>query len=191
MSKKKSTDGTVADTTVETPTETVLTIQGIVFRTPLAYAVGHVVNDVEAHTLNQTRGENLRNNFAKSVKTAVEAAAAAHTAGTRESAALTPDELSALDTAFQTYASTYIFQGTRRASAPVDPVGREAHKIAKSVLDQLLAKKNIDKKTLAEGKYEELLLEIQAKRPDIREEAQRRVDMAKAAASSDLDDLLS
>jgi hypothetical protein len=44
-----------------------ITIQGLTFRVPIRYAVGHPLNEGEAGALNQTFHENLRNNFAKKV----------------------------------------------------------------------------------------------------------------------------
>lgn len=52
-----------------------LTIQGVSFEDVYSpsYQAGHQCNEVEAEVLNQTERENLRNNFAKKVKAAVEA----------------------------------------------------------------------------------------------------------------------
>jgi hypothetical protein len=50
-----------------------ITIQGQVFRVPIRYAAGHILNDGEASALNQTLHENLRNNFAKKVNEGQEA----------------------------------------------------------------------------------------------------------------------
>ena len=55
-----------------------ITIQGESFSVDMPYSEGHVCTSTQAGALNQTRAENLRNNFASSVK---KAAAAADEAG--------------------------------------------------------------------------------------------------------------
>ncbi len=157
-------------------TEQEITIQDIVFRIPSPYHDGYTINAAEAAALNQTYAENLRNNFAKSVKQAKEAGAEVDVA-----------ELQAQLTA---YAETYEFQGRRRSVAtPVDPVGKEAHKIAKSMVTEALQKKGIKIKDLPEGKLESLIEDLLAKNPAIREEAERRVEATKAATVDLFDSL--
>ena len=56
-----------------TPTKEI-TIKGLTFVVPAPFAEGHVLKANEADVLNQTLGENLRNNFAGTVAKAVEAA---------------------------------------------------------------------------------------------------------------------
>ena len=43
-------------------------VEGLIFNAPAPYRQGHILNENEANTLNQTFAENLRNNFAKKVK---------------------------------------------------------------------------------------------------------------------------
>lgn len=155
------------------------TIQGQIFSLAPRYAAGHVVSLVEANTLNQVLIENLRNNFASSIKTAKDAA---EKAGTEV-------DVEALRTKFAEYASAYVFQGVRRA-APVDPIGKEEHKLAKEAVLALLRKKGHDPKTVSTDKMDELVAAIKERRPEIREEAERRVAARQSAAESDIGDLL-
>lgn len=153
-----------------------LTIQGFTFTIPAPYAAGEVtLSEAEAATLNQTYAENIRNNFAKKVKAANEAGAA------------DPTELQA---ALDEYAASYTFNGPRRSIAvPVDPVLREATKIARSMITEALQRKAIKIKDLPEGKLDILISNLLEKNSDIHAEARRRVEATKDATSSILDDL--
>jgi hypothetical protein len=127
----------------------------------------------EASVLNQVLGENLRNNFAAQVK---KAKADGNTDG--------------LAAAFDAYAAGYEFHGRRPSRAPVDPVAKEAHKIAKSLVLEALRKRNIDTKTLPEGKLDELIGGVLASKPEITAEAQRRIEATKSVAADALDGLV-
>ena len=143
---------------------------------PMPYFEGYQINVAEAAALNQTYAENLRNNFAKSVKQAKEAGAEV--------------DHEALQAQLTEYANTYEFQGKRRSVAvPVDPVGREAHKIAKGIISESLQKKGIKLKDLPDGKMESLIEQLIEKNPAIREEAVRRVEAMKDATSGMLEQL--
>lgn len=159
-----------------------VTIQGIEFTAPAPYSEGHVLTVAEAATLNQTLGENLRNNFAKRVKDAKDKAAGG---------ALPDDVIASLKGEFESYSNEYEFAGKRSPRVTADPVTREARKIAKSLVVEALKARNMDIKTLADGKMDELISTLLEKKPDIRAEAQRRIDAAKAVAANALgDDML-
>lgn len=104
-----------------------ITIQGHQFEVPdhvvNSIAVGYTLQEEgEAHALRQTKLENLRNNFAGKVKTALN--------GAEE---LSSDQLSDLQTEFNTYAEGYKF-GIRQAGTGTvrrDPVEREMLRLAK------------------------------------------------------------
>lgn len=154
-----------------------ITIQGISFTIPAPYYEGYVVTAAEAAALNQTYAENLRNNFAKSVKAAAEADAQV--------------DVETLQAQLTEYASTYEFQGRRRSVAtPVDPVAREAYKIAKQAVVEALQKRSIKVKDLPEGKLDALIAGLIEKNPDITEEARRRVAVTTEATSDLFDSIL-
>lgn len=109
----------------------VLTIQGVEFNAPVPYAAGHVLTENEARHLNQTYHENVRNNFAKTVKASLEGAEGS-----------TPrDQLQAK---FDEYASTYSLDQVRSvgtgASRTLDPIEKEALSIAKDMVKAVLEK---------------------------------------------------
>jgi hypothetical protein len=158
-----------------------LIISGHTFSVPVPYAEGHTINAAEAHTLNQTRVENVRNNlngrFAKAVK--------------EHGAAIPAEHLDTLLTEGQAYAHEYTFNGTSRLGprANLNPVESAAHKIAKELIAAHLRQKKIAIKDLPEGKLEELVKSLLERRPDITEEAQRRVDAAKSLGTQLLEGL--
>lgn len=161
-----------------------ITVQGIEFTAPAPYKPGHVLTEAEAATLNQTYGENLRNNFAKRVKEAKDK----YTDGT-----VPEDILANLRAEFETYSDGYEFAGKRSPRVTADPVAREARKIAKSLVLEMLKVKNMDAKTLPDGKMDEFVSKLLELKPDIRQQAQKRIDDAKALVATTLasgDDIL-
>jgi hypothetical protein len=161
----------------DAPAHQEITIQGITFVIPAPYHTGYVVTAAEAAALNQTYAENLRNNFAKSVKAAAEAGADV--------------DVESLQAQLTEYASTYEFQGRRRSVAtPIDPVARESYKIAKAAVVEALQKRSIKVKDLPEGKLDALIAGLIEKNPEITEEARRRVAVTTEATSDLFDSIL-
>lgn len=170
--------------TIETDSEAMqtITIQGYDFEAPAPYAEGHVLSIAEAATLNQTLGENLRNNFAKRVKTEKDKA---------EGGTISGDVLKTLYDEFASYAEEYEFAGKRRSgSTKIDALTREARRIAKGIVMEALRKKDMDPKSLEEGKLDQLISLTIEKRPGILVEAQRRIDAAKSVANEAIGDEL-
>lgn len=139
------------------------------------FAAGHTITDAEASALNQLVRENLRNTFRPVVAKATAKAK-------EEGRSLSPEEIETLATAFSERERSYSFASARGPRTPTDPVGREAHKIAKGIVLGALARQKVDVKTLPEGKLEELITGAIAKYPKITEEARNRVEAAKAFA---------
>jgi hypothetical protein len=125
---------TVAETNTAPAAETGvknLMIAGVNFTAPYKYIVGHVLSDAEARTLNQTRFENLRNNFAGKVKASVDGV----------EGALTADQLVAAFAEFEA-AYTFSMPGVGvGASRTLDPIEREAQSLARDLVKQALAAK--------------------------------------------------
>lgn len=162
-----------------------IVIQGLTFPVNPSYAEGHVLTAVEAAALNQLRGENLRNNFAKTVKDAKEAAEKAGT----------PLDTDALQAKFAEYERSYMFAGKRSGTrAPADPVGAELFKIAKqTVLTALKNRKEgpVDPKSLAEGVLDKLIAgAIEKRGAEWRAEAEARVAARNKIASESMEGLL-
>lgn len=99
-----------------------VTISGHTFEVSQPYAEGHTCTALEAKALNQTRAENIANNFRKRVKDA-------------------GDDAKALDEirkAFAEYEATYEFAVRVAGGSTKDPVEVEALKIARKKLAQLI-----------------------------------------------------
>lgn len=164
-----------------TPSQTqTITIQDINFEAPQPYAAGHTLSEVEAGVLNQALAENLRNNFAKKVKDA--------RAGLASTDSLSAEKLATLKAEFDSYAGSYVFKAKGAPRQPLDPIQREAEKIATGLLNAALNKKGSKRADLPEGRWELLLAEVAAK-PTVRAEAERRVAAAKSVAADALVDL--
>lgn len=103
-------------------------IQGLKFTATTPYEAGHQLTEVEAKVLNQTRLENLRNNFASTVKAANEGGEGAPTA----------DDLPRL---FAEYDGKYTFAmpSTGGGARKLDPVEREARALAIEIIRDNLA----------------------------------------------------
>lgn len=139
-----------------------IVIQGYDFTISAPYTEGHVLTANEAAALNQLRAENVRNNSASRIKAAIKAAEEAGVEFSLDTSMVGEgDEAVTLRQSIEDYAENYEF-GARRTSTrePVDPVQREALRIAKEVAATQLASKGIKQKDLAEGVYDELLGKI-------------------------------
>lgn len=147
-------------------TQTV-TIQGSQFTIPAPFMAGHVVNDNQAAALNQLFAENIRNNFASKMKSA------------KEKGEPIPGQ-----TELDRYAASYEFGVRATPAAKLSPVEREARAIAAAEVDRLLKAQSIAKKSLPEGKYDELIDRLLAKYPAIMEQAEKIV----AARTSVIED---
>lgn len=153
-----------------------ITIAGQTFSIPRPYTEGHVLLLNEAAALNQVFGENLRNNFASTVKNAVEA-------GTFDAAAL--------QVALDEYAHSYEF-GVRKAReggsvrAPKDPVEAEAMSIAKDKVRAAIKAKGGNPKDYSAAEIQTLAVQVLEKYPQIREVAARNVASAAEIAEIEL-----
>lgn len=187
MSEGNGATAPTTDVTVNIPK------YGIKFSIPARYTEGHPCTAAEAKTLNQTLAENLRNNFVSNVKERVEknqaAAVAAGNTAMGDDSALSDTDKAELTSAFDEYATEYTFSESRRPRIAVDPIEREATKIAKAKVLEALRAQNIEAKSLPEGKMEQFVASVLAKYPSITEEAKRRVDAAKGLGANILADL--
>lgn len=156
--------------------------KGIIFELAPRYTAGDTINLPEANTLNQTLVENLRNNFTPRIQAKLDEIEKAEGA-VRE---LSEAEKEALRAVFQTYESEYTFQGKRGSRTPVDPVRREAVKMARETITSALRAKDIAPKDLKEGQMDELIEKYLAAHPEVLAEARLRVDKAKEAATDAL-----
>lgn len=161
-------------------------IAGEAFEITVPYVAGHTLTEGEAYHLNQLRCENIRNNTAKAIKEAKESG-----------------DQTKLDEARAAVAkknAEYEFRvgGSSGDTAPkLDPIEREARKIAKSILVSKLAEKGLKIGTAPEGttkedwaaKMESNLAKIAAT-PEVLKAAEKAVKQAakvRDEAAVDLD----
>jgi len=166
-----------------------LTIQGHEFDFGAArYAEGHQVNANEANALNQVRLENIRNNTASKIKAAATVQGVEPNAVNLDTTMVTVGEDSvSLRAAIQAYADSYKFSARAVSRAePIDPVDREAERIAKEAIRSALAAKKVKVKDLPEGKFDEAV-EAYAAREEVRKEAKRRVTQRANIGAGELD----
>lgn len=114
-------------------------IHGHTFQVSAPYAAGHVINEAEAKVLNQTRSEGIGNNLREKIKELLEAA---NIAGAEELVAQYDKD----------YTFTLGGTGERRV---VDPIEKEALKIAKEQVKLKLAKQGRKLTDVPEGMTEE------------------------------------
>lgn len=169
-------------------TEKTIQIQGLPFVVEQPYAEGHVLTAPEAGALNQTYAENLRNNFAGRIKTKLDAKEKAmKEAGEEGAAVFSQEEIEELQVEFAKFADEYEFAGKRSTRAPVDPVAREAFKIAKGIVTAHCKKKDLDPKTIAN--FDQLVEQVAAK-AEIQDAARRRVAELQSVGSDLIDGLI-
>jgi hypothetical protein len=100
-----------------------ISISGEAFTVSAPYAAGHVLTEAEAKVLNQTRAENIGNNFRSAVKKALE-----------------EGKLDDVRAQIADYDNRYEFSMTVTRQ-PIDPIEAEAIKIAKEVVKARIAEK--------------------------------------------------
>lgn len=142
----------------------ILTIDGKQFTIRQPYEAGHVLNEAEAKTLNQTRAENVGNNMRKKVKEG------------------------ASDADVQQYDTDYEFSVRAAGRKALDPVEKEALKIAKDAVKNDYIKKGIDVKSVSEEEFD-AKVERAMSMEKVQELAKKRVAEAKKRAAKEAEAL--
>ena len=131
-----------------------ITVAKVVLSAIAPYAEGHTLSASEANVLNQTLAENLRNNFAAYVKKATE-----------EAGSVDALDLNKLQDDFDEYQTEYDF-GVRRGGggsrASVDPIEREATKLAVAAVKRHLKAKNIKLDDISDEQFDEYVAKVAA-----------------------------
>lgn len=108
-----------------------ITVQKRTFTAPSPYKVGHVLNEIEAVVMNQTYGENLRNNFSARMKKAAS-----------KGITLTQDD-------FWKYAEKYAFGVRQPRQNDRNPVDVQERKLAVAAVRKAIKDKGINVKDVA------------------------------------------
>lgn len=167
-----------------------ITIQGLQFDVAQPYNEGHALTAGEASQLNQVRAENIRNNFASTVKAAVEAYRKAN--NLPEDAEVPTSSLDADDLAekLSKYDDEYVMGvrgGPSGPRTPIDPVQREAYKLAMEKIKVALKKKGIKIDSVSKEQMGNFIQGTLSKYPEILEMAKRRVKEASELALDGLE----
>ena len=161
------------------PTSKDISIHDQTFTVRAPYQEGQSLSAIEAKVLNQTRAENVANNFRKRIKAALEGVAL------KEGAEI--ETFDAVKAAMAAYDETYTFAMPSSGSTkePLDPVEREALRIARDTIKKALADGGRKLKDIEEDKLEAAILAL-SEREDVVKEAKRRVSASKKVADETL-----
>ncbi len=152
-----------------------VTIEGIELIAIAPFAEGHVVSATEAAVLNQTLRENLRNNTATAIKKA-------------KADGADDQKLQAL---LDEYTTGYLFgvrkTGTGTTAKSLDPVSREARKIARDRVHAAIKAKGFKLKEVPADQVAGYVEALLAKDPSIMEAAKQIVATSKQVGAAELD----
>lgn len=146
---------------------------GVSINVDQPFAEGHVLTALEAEKLNQVYADNIRTTLAARLKKLVEAEGF---------------DAEAVAADFQSYADAYNFV-VRTPRATIDPVTKEANKIAKEQVFAAIRRKGGDPKDYSAEQISEYVSKVIQHKPEIREEAERRVNSSRELAGNLLSDL--
>ena len=157
-----------------------ITVKGIGLQVPVPYKEGHPLRSNEASVLNQTYAENLRNNLAKTVAKAI---SDANDDPTRV-------DIKALQVVVDKYVPEYDF-GVRRlgAGTPVDPVEREALRLAKEQVREAYKAKGFSIRDVGADVINEKAAEAVEKYPQFKQLAAQNVKAKAKIGAEVLGDL--
>lgn len=155
-----------------------ITIAGVGLKITPKFLAGHVLTENEALGLNSALIDNIRNNFAGTVK---------KLKGEDES--VPPEKIPELQTALDTYVESYEFSPRRTPKESLDPITKMAYSLAREAIKAALRQKGIDQKSLPEAWWDDNIPKVLESKPELMEEAKRRYAAQKAMASSLLDSM--
>ena len=159
-----------------------ITIAGLVFDVEDKYAEGHAVTANEAGALNQTRAENLRNNFASVVRKAQEEVNEGNPEGA-DPIDLDDEAKAALREEFAKVATAYEF-GVRGGGVRItDPVEREAVRLAKEQIDAAIKAKYGRLDAVDKDRYKELVADFAAS-DEVQAQAKANIEQANKLGAS-------
>lgn len=161
-----------------------ITIQNIVFTVSQPYEAGHTINEAEAHSLNQTRAENIRNNFASKIKAKRKELELA------DDAELPQEAVEDLAAQVAAYDADYVFSlaSAGGGARPKDPLEAEAIKLAKAAVAGKLKSMGVTVKAYTETeegqtKYDNAVAQLAASE-EYRKEAKKNLAAREKLASA-------
>lgn len=160
-----------------------LTIADITFQAPEPFAEGHACTQSEASFLNDAFLSAVRSNFGKKLRGRIEALRKVRGKDAMPNAT----EVIAIREEFTTYVQSYSLGTSARRSSFATPIERAAHRIAQDLVRERLRERGLKADDLPEGQFAAHVAKV-ASRPEVIEEAKRRVDAAKAIIDDTLFD---
>lgn len=142
------------------------------------YAEGHVLTAVEADKLNHVLADSIRTALTAKLKRLAEVAKETDS----------PLDVEAISSEFQAYADAYSF-AVRAPRASVDPITKEAQKIAKQQVLAAIRNKGGNPADYTAEQIAEYVSKVIQHKPEIREEAARRVESSRKMAGDLISDL--
>lgn len=146
---------------------------GVTVSVPQPYAEGHVLSALEAEKLNHVLADNVRTSLTAKLKRLAEAEGF--------------DPASVTDE-FQAYADAYTFV-VRSPRAATDPIEKEANKIAKEQVFAAIRRKGGNPSDYSAEQIAEYVAKVRQHKPEIRDEAIRRIESSRKMAGDLLSDL--
>lgn len=140
---------------------------------PQPYAEGHVLSALEAEKLNHVLADNVRTSLTAKIKRLAEDPAFDPASVAEE---------------FQAYADAYTFV-VRSPRAAADPIEKEANKIAKEQVFAAIRRKGGNPTDYSAEQIAEYVAKVRQHKPEIRDEAARRVESSRQMAGDLLSDL--
>lgn len=137
------------------------------------YAEGHVLTALEAEKLNHVLADNIRTSIIAKLKRLAES-------GDIDAAAASAE--------FQSYADAYEF-AVRTPKASADPIAKEANKIAKEQVFAAIRRKGGNPSDYSAEQIAEYVGKVLQHKPEIRDEAARRIESSRKMAGDLLSDL--
>lgn len=137
------------------------------------YAEGHTLTALEADKLNHVFADNIRTSLLAKIKRASEMGDVDAKAASKE---------------FQAYADSYSFT-IRTPKASADPVVKEANKIAKEQVFAAIRRKGGNPADYSAEQLSTFIAKVLQAKPEIRDEAERRINSSRQIAGDLLSDL--
>lgn len=145
-----------------------ITIQGLIFPVRQIFEEGHELTALEAGVLNQTRDENLRNNYAAQIKAVMKKAKVENVTDLKD------DATADLMAKFPTFEEAYEF-GSRGGAREVDPERKQALILATDSVKTALSKKGHKLSEVGAEKIKEMALAAIEKYPKFMEKSKEIV----------------
>lgn len=155
-----------------------ITISEVTLNVISPFREGDVLNAEQANVLNQTLAENLRNNFAATVKATKEAAGGVENV-----------DVSALQNVLNEYTKEYEFGARRSSGIAVNPIEKIAISLARDVVKKTLKSQGKDLKAFSAEQLTDLAKGAVAKYPHFMQKAEA-IHAAKKEAGSEALDLV-